>query len=152
MIKTKAKVIRTDADLAYVEVEKKSACGGCEAKTTCGVSALGKFFGNKNSSLSFKKDNNLKTGDVVEIGLKEKDLIKGAFKTYLAPLIGFFIFALIGTFLKSRWSFASELLVVLFALAGMGLGFLFIKSRDKNPAFLLDKANSQTVKFDKEST
>jgi|GEM_PF-598209 len=151
MIKTFAKVVRAEQNIAYVEVEKRFACDGC-GETACGVSALGKFFGNKSSLLALDTPSGLKVGDTVEVGLKEKDLLHTSLKVYFVPLAIFFIFAIGGTFLKNFWSFASELSVALLAFVGMGFGFIFFKIQTtKNPVILLSKAGGQIVKFEKES-
>ncbi len=149
MIKSKAKVIYADKAQAQVVAQKKSTCGGCEDQTGCGISTLGKVFGNKTSKIDVDNQLNAKVGDEVEIGLSEKDLLKVALKSYIAPLAGFFIFAVIGTFLQNKMSFDSEWIVVLFAILGMGLGWKLFKPADvTNSVVMLKAADKQIVKMD----
>lgn len=148
MIKAKAKVIYTDKTQAFIEAEKKSTCGGCKEQSSCGISALGKVFGNKASILGVQNQLDVKAGDEIEIGLLEKDLLKTALKNYIAPLMGFFIFAVIGTFLQNKMSFDSEWVVILCSLVGMSLGWKLFKSPDNaNSVVMLKVANKQIVKM-----
>lgn len=90
MIEEQARVVEVSGDDAWVEVERKSVCGSCEAKKGCGTGALTTVLGRRNDPLRVKNSLAALPGDWVVLGLNESSLLKGAAAMYLLPLLGLF--------------------------------------------------------------
>lgn len=91
------KVIQSDKQFIWVEVQRKSACGGCKSSEGCGTGSLSKLFaGRQTSILKLPNASGLKVGDEVVLQLGKNDFLKQIFMAYGLPLLGFFIGALLG--------------------------------------------------------
>ncbi|XOB66370.1 SoxR reducing system RseC family protein [Deferribacteres bacterium DY0037] len=90
LLKHKAVVLDVDeAGTATVEVARGSACAACGEKSSCTLTD------DTNIKLKFKNSANLKTGDVVEIGIEKNSFYKSLFAVYIVPLILMLVTAVI---------------------------------------------------------
>lgn len=129
MITETAIVVLIEDNQTWVETQRKSACGQCSANKGCGTSVLSKVIGNKLSKIKAINNINAQVGDEVVIGLNEQSLLKGAFMTYMLPLLFMFIFALVGQLMSENLQLQNnELLVIVFAVVGLMLGLRQVKS------------------------
>jgi len=153
MITENATVVLIENDQTWIETQRQSACGQCSASKGCGTSVLSKVVGNKFSKMKAINNIDAKVGDEVVVGLNENSLLKGAFMTYISPLLYLFLFALAGKFVMNTMNIVdSELLVIIFAAIGFYLGMRKLKgfsmtiSNDENyQPVILKKTNSILV-------
>ena len=128
MITENAIVIEIDNNITWIETQRKSACGQCSANKGCGTSVLSKVIGNKLSKMKAINKINAQVGDNVVVGLNENSLLKGAFMTYLLPLLYLFVFSLIGQLVSAELSITnSELVIIFFSALGFYLGLIKLK-------------------------
>jgi len=128
MITEQAIVISCDKNETWIETQRKSSCGQCSANKGCGTSVLSKVLGNKFSTMKAINKIDAQVGDKVVVALNEASLLKGAFMTYMLPLLYIFAFALLGQFCASLFSLENnELLVIIFAAFGFYLGIKKLK-------------------------
>ncbi|MDA0127283.1 SoxR reducing system RseC family protein [Vibrio sp. MarTm2] len=107
--------------------EQQTSCSSCSSQKSCGTGIVSKAVGSKSLSWHMLTDKPVKEGQVVEIGLPEKQLLQSAAVVYLVPL-----FALIlGAFLANGWLApmlgAGEGLVILSAAIFTGVGIYLAK-------------------------
>lgn len=102
MIEESAIVVKTDAEYAWVQTQRKSACGQCSVNKGCGTSVFAKVLGQRFSNLRVINRINASQGDQVIIGVPESVLVKSAFMTYIQPLLLMMIFILAGQWLQQH--------------------------------------------------
>lgn len=127
MIEQKATVISRDAHQVWVEAERQSTCGQCQARKGCGTGLLAKHVGQRFSRIAVSTNENLKVGQQVIVSIPEQALLSGAFMMYLLPLLLMFAAATL-----ARMANSGELLEILAGLSGLVAGFYFVKTRLKN--------------------
>lgn len=128
MITENAIVVSIENNQTWIETQRKSACGQCSAKKGCGTSVLSKVIGNKLSKMKAINKINAHVGDEVVVGLNEQSLLKGAFMTYLLPLLYIFLFSFFGQFISELSQINnSELLVIAFAVLGFYIAMRQLK-------------------------
>jgi len=127
LLKEKAFIVGVEDGVAWVETQRKTSCGSCQARKSCGTSVLQKVLGNKRTQLKVNNPHYYSVGDEVVLGLNEGALVKGSLLLYALPLFAMFGFAFAG-FILFRFLGAefSEGYSILFSLAGLGLGFWYV--------------------------
>ncbi len=124
MIEETAKVVDLDGEYAWVETQRKSACASCAVNKGCGTATLSKVLGKKRTRVKTINQLGAKSGDLVVIGIQEQALVRGSIAVYAVPLLLLLAGGLIGDWL-GRGS-GSESLSILFGLAGLGAGFVWL--------------------------
>ncbi|SEP99762.1 sigma-E factor negative regulatory protein RseC [Ectothiorhodospira magna] len=120
MIEETARVIAVDEPgFAWVETERKTACGTCSVNKGCGTSVIAKLFGQRRTQVRVIDPVGVTLGDEVIIGLEESALVRGSLAIYILPLVCLLIGAALGQWL---WAGYGELPVVLAGLAGLAAG------------------------------
>lgn len=143
MITENAIVVSIIDDQTWIETQRKSVCGQCSASKGCGTSVLSKVVGNKLSKMKAINKVNAKVGDEVVVALNENSLLKGAFMTYLLPLIYLFLFSFLGQLISSNLQLGnSEPLIIGFAILGFYLGIRRLK---RFSASIAENENYQPV-------
>lgn len=127
MIEQKATVISRDEHQVWVEAERQSTCGQCQARKGCGTGLLAKHVGQRFSRIAIKSNDNLQLGQQVIVSIPEQALLSGAFMMYLLPLLMMFATATI-----ARMANSGELVEIVAGLSGLVAGFYFVKTRLKN--------------------
>lgn len=153
MITENAIVVSVSKTETWIETQRKSVCGQCSASKGCGTSVLSKVMGNKLSKMKAINKVDAQTGDEVVVGLNEQMLLKGAFMTYMMPLLYLFLFAFIGQVLSANLQLQNnEIVVVLFSIFGFYLGLRQLKkfsvsiSEDENyQPVILEKTDGSSV-------
>jgi len=136
MIEENAIVVEVRRDHVLVEVERRSSCDSCQAKSGCGTGVLSKVLGKKRSQVLVLRDRELKVGDQVIIGLQEKAMLKGSFAVYFVPLLLMLFFAILGVVLGRQLNVQSpDDLSVILALLGLSLGVVWLKLFSRQIAF-----------------
>jgi len=127
MIEQKATVISRDIHQVWVEAERQSTCGQCQARKGCGTGLLAKHVGQRFSRIAVKTSQDLRVGQQVMVTIPEQALLSGAVMMYLLPLLLMFITAAL-----ARIANSGELVEIIAGLSGLVAGFYFVKSRLKN--------------------
>lgn len=122
MIEEYAVVVGCSGHQATLEIERRTACGLCGQTRGCGNATWGKLLGHKDPVLVADNAVNAKVGDSVVVGIDERAVLNTTFFLYGVPLMGL----LISTVLADYW-FDNELYVLLSAIVGLGLSFLWVK-------------------------
>ena len=124
MIEETAKVIDLDGKYAWVETQRKSACASCSVNKGCGTATIAKVLGKRRTRVKTINQLGAKSGDMVVIGIQEQALVRGSIAVYAIPLLLLLAGGLIGDWLGK--GSGSENLSILFGLAGLGLGFVWL--------------------------
>lgn len=131
MIEEHARVIAIEGETAWVETHRKSTCGSCSAKNSCGSSLLERFVGQRSSRLAVSRVADIEEGDEVVLGLEEGNLLRGSFAVYMLPILLMLLMAVIAqALLAERW-LTSETSSILGGLTGLGLGLFWLKGYAK---------------------
>lgn len=87
MISTSARVVSVADGTAQVDPGMQSGCGGCQSRSSCGVSGLGKYFSSHRKTIEVKCDANIRAGDELQLSMSEGDLLKAGLLAYLLPSV-----------------------------------------------------------------
>lgn len=93
--------------------EQQTSCSSCSSQKSCGTGVVSKALGNKTLSWHLTTAQQVKVGQVVEIGFPESSLIYSAMIVYLLPLCGLILGALIGHFFLVPFFSAGERPVII---------------------------------------
>jgi sigma-E factor negative regulatory protein RseC len=119
MIETTARVVSADNGTVMVEASTQSGCGGCQSRSVCGVSGLGKYFSGNRKAIEVKCDANVRAGDELQLSMDEGDMLKAGLLAYLLPSV----LALVGAGIAARYGLG-DVGAVLGAAAGVAVGLL----------------------------
>jgi len=130
MIEQKATVISRDGNIVWVEAERQSTCGQCQARKGCGTGLLAKHVGQRFSRIAVNTEQDLRIGQAVLVSIPEQALLSGAVMMYLLPLL-----ALFGVAIVTRMLGGGELLQIVSGLIGLCAGFICVRRRvrDNSP-------------------
>jgi len=156
MIEETGTVLSTTGDYALVGTDRKTTCGGCSAKNSCGTGTIGKFIGNKFSKVEVLNTIGAKAGEQVVVGVPDKVLTTVSFRFYVVPLVLLIIFALAGEALSGKLELLStEPLSILGGLLGLTIGAIWLRSFSKKTSHdeayqpvILRRVNSVNVSSD----
>ena len=87
MIETRVRIVTMDYGIAWVEPTEQSGCGGCQAKSACGVSGLGKYFSRRQQPVPVFCKTPAKAGDELLVAVNESELLKAGLLVYLLPTV-----------------------------------------------------------------
>ena len=124
MIEQKATVISRVGNTVWVEAERQSTCGQCQARKGCGTGLLAKHVGQRFSRLAVHTTQDLQLGQQVMVSIPERALLTGAVTMYLLPLLSLFGFAML-----ARLAGLGELLQIMAGLIGLSAGFFWVKRK-----------------------
>lgn len=122
MIEEYAIIIARVDKQATLELERRTACGLCGKKRGCGNATWGKLLGHANHTFNAENLINANVGDSVIVGIDENAVLNTAFFLYVVPLLAMLIGAVL-----AEYFFDNEFYVMLSALLGLVLGFLWVK-------------------------
>ena len=86
--------------------EQKTSCGTCSSQKSCGTGIMSKALASKALHWNLKTSTEVRAGQIVEIGLPEKNLLASAALVYLVPIFCMFVGAIL-----SQWFIAPILLL-----------------------------------------
>jgi sigma-E factor negative regulatory protein RseC len=90
MLKEKGTVQKTSAQIAVVRIERTSACASCGSRDSCHIDRNREFLVEVNNALSAE------TGDIVEISMPSRSVIRASLAVYFLPVLGLLVGALSG--------------------------------------------------------
>ncbi len=132
MIEEIGTVLKVDGNYALVATARKSTCGGCAAKNSCGTGVIGKFVGNRYSSIRVLNKVGAHVGEKVILGVPEKILTTVSFRFYIVPLILLLLFSLTGEWIANELSLDStEPFSILGGLLGLMVGSYWLSRFSK---------------------
>ncbi|MBK1722369.1 SoxR reducing system RseC family protein [Thiocystis violacea] len=117
VIEETATVIAIEDGFAWVEAERRSACGQCGSADSCGTGSLSKLFRKGHTRLRIHDPVGLRAGERVRIAIQGDTLIRASLTAYMLPLTALLAAAGAATALQ-----LDEGLVALLGLAGLGAG------------------------------
>ncbi|MCE7576591.1 SoxR reducing system RseC family protein [Aliivibrio fischeri] len=125
MMTALATVLEVQEDIVVVGCQQKTSCNHCSSKNSCGTGIVSKALPGKVHHWAFHTEKKLSVGQLVEIGLPEKNLLQSAAIVYLTPLLFLLFGALLSEWFLSPMIGLGELTTivvsVLFALGGYQL-------------------------------
>ena len=122
MIEERARVIEAGEGYAWVETERRSACGSCRVNPGCGTAVLAKAMGRRRVRLRALSGIPVQAGDEVVVGIDESALIQGSLAVYMAPLLAMLAGAAVG-----EQIIGSEAASMLLGAAGLLGSFLWLR-------------------------
>lgn len=129
MIEEQGKVLAWRQGIARVRVDRRSACGACQARAACGQ-GLAQTLGRRNEhEVDAQCEQQVAVGDTVVLGVDETLLVRGAVWVYLLPLLALLGGALLGAELGSGegWSIA-------LGFSGFAVAVVFLRMRNRQLA------------------
>lgn len=105
-----------------VTCEQKTSCSQCASQKNCGTGIVSKAIGNKSHAWSLITKELVRPGQIIEIGLPEKNLIQFASLVYLLPLAALMLGALIGQTVVSPLLGGAEVWTILSSILFMAAG------------------------------
>ena len=111
-------VEKVEGDKATVRILSVSACSACKAKGACSMSEMKE----KLVEVHLRDNQDVKTGDNVNVAIRQKQGDKAVILAYAFPIIVFIGLLLLATQLK-----ASEPLAGLVAIGGVCLYFVILR-------------------------
>ncbi len=129
MLEERGQVVAVEPGAVLVEVQRRSACGSCQARAACGQ-GLGQMLRQGSAhQVRALTDLQLAVGDVVTLGVSEDLLLHSALLVYLLPLVALLAGAGIG-----RWFGLAEGAGIMLAMAGFVASLLFLRNYNKRNA------------------
>lgn len=124
MIEQVAQVHALDQDSIWLDTVRLSTCNSCSMKTGCGQRLMNQATDCKRSRIQLPNPTHLKlqVGDEVVLGVPQKAFIKASLLTFAMPLMVMLLAAISAQLLG-----AAEPIVVICAIAGLGLGLAFLR-------------------------
>lgn len=123
MIEEAGVVVTVEPDAVWVVTQRKTTCGSCSARITCGQGLMTSLASDKKPHLiKISTDLLLREGDQVTLGMPEELLVRSAFLVYMLPLLAMFISALGVNALN-----ASEPWIIFAAVLGFLAGALWVR-------------------------
>jgi sigma-E factor negative regulatory protein RseC len=87
MIEAVGRVVAVESGIAWVEAERKPACGHCAVNARCGTSVLAKLFASRPSRVRVEDTLGVTVGDAVIVGIREEALLYASILVYGVPLL-----------------------------------------------------------------
>ena len=87
MINERGRVIATSPGSIAVDVDRRTACSKCNAKTACGTAALDKLFRSRRNTIDIPTTKNFSVGETVIVSIPERKLVQASVMLYGLPLL-----------------------------------------------------------------
>ena len=123
MVEGIAHVVAVDGDMAWLEPEQNSSCGGCASASACGSKGIG----TKAARLEARRfqlvnDAGLRVGERVVVGIRENALLRASLVAYVIPLS-----TLLTAGALAQWAAGSDIITMFAMFAGLALGFWLMR-------------------------
>lgn len=130
MIENPARVMRVEADLAWVRSESPSSCGACAGKG-CGNSLYARLLHPREPEYPVLNPIGAEVGEAVVVGIEDGAVFHAVFSGYLIPLV----LLLLGALLGAQWGEGQS---VAGSVVGLLLAAIWLKRRrsDASPVIL----------------
>ena len=128
MIEATGIVRELDGGRALVEVQRRTACGGCASQGSCGTSVIAAWFGRRPSRLWARTAMPVRVGETVLVSLPEATLLQASLLMYLLPVLGLVGGAALGSLLAGPGA-GSDLPGIAGGVLGLLAGLAASRSR-----------------------
>lgn len=128
MMTALATVLDVQDDIVVVGCQQKTSCNHCTSQDSCGTGIVSKVLPGKVHHWAFHTDKKLTIGQMVEIGLPEKNLLQSAAIVYLVPLFFLLFGALISEWLISPLIGIGEVTTIVIAGLSSWGGYFIAKT------------------------
>ncbi|MGF1763115.1 SoxR reducing system RseC family protein [Aliivibrio kagoshimensis] len=127
MMSALATVIDIENDRVTVGCKQQTSCGNCASKQSCGTGIVSGVIPGKEHQWTFTTQQSLTIGQLVEIGLPEKNLLQSAIIVYIIPLLFLLLGALFAQTILEPILRLGEPFVIAVAIVFTGVGFKLAK-------------------------
>lgn len=130
MIENPARVMRVEADLAWVRSESPSSCGACAGKG-CGNSLYARLLHPREPEYPVLNPIGAEVGEAVVVGIEDGAVFRAVLSGYLVPLA----LLLLGALLGSHWGEGES---IVGSLIGLSCAAVWLKRRrsDTSPVII----------------
>lgn len=128
MMTALATVLDVQDNIVVVGCQQKTSCNHCASQDSCGTGIVSKVLPGKVHHWAFHTDKKLTIGQMVEIGLPEKNLLQSAAIVYLVPLFFLLFGALISEWLISPLIGIGEVTTIVIAGLSSWGGYFIAKT------------------------
>lgn len=128
MMTALATVLDVQDDIVVVGCQQKTSCNHCASQDSCGTGIVSKVLPGKVHHWAFHTDKKLTIGQMVEIGLPEKNLLQSAAIVYLVPLFFLLFGSLISEWLISPLIGIGEVTTIVIAGLSSWGGYFIAKT------------------------
>ncbi|MBN1350535.1 SoxR reducing system RseC family protein [candidate division KSB1 bacterium] len=135
-------VLRIDEEKAYVRIAKSEHCAGCNA---CDM-----FDNGRPRELIVRNSAAAQVGDLVEIDINPKSVVKASFLIFIFPIIAMILGYVLGKHLSSHLGISAEPSGIIGSVACLALSFLAIFIYDKS--FATDTPSASIIAIVKKTT
>jgi sigma-E factor negative regulatory protein RseC len=120
LVEGTARVVELDGNVAWLEPEQTTSCGGCVSSGLCGAKGIGST-ASRLELRRFPMDNDrgLRVGDRVVVGVSEQALLKASGTAYALPLV-----TMLGSGGAAQWVAGSDGITMAGMIAGLALGLV----------------------------
>lgn len=136
MLEERGFVTRVNGDLAEIEVQRRTACGTCSAKSGCGTSVLAGVLGRKSLRIWVRNSAGAAPGDAVVLGMQDENLIGLSVSTYVIPLLLLLGGGIVGASMSTTFANGTEWPAIAGAAAGLGIGLLRLRGAMRSSGIL----------------
>lgn len=143
MNETPARVVRTEGEVAWVQVEAPASCGACGGRGCGSGTVFGQLFNPRPSEYLVQNRIGAAVGEAVVVGVAEGEVLRSVFRSYILPLVLLLFGAILGMELGGEpWAIAG-------AVAGLVLGGWFLRgARGSQPMILRRGTEGFSCKHD----
>lgn len=107
--------------------EQKTSCGSCSSQKSCGTGIMSKAMAKKALRWNLMTRIEVKAGQVVEIGLPEKNLLISAALVYLVPIFFMLVGAIFSQWFMEPFFLLGESVTIVISLLCGALGIFVAK-------------------------
>ena len=122
MMRSLAQVIAVQPGEITVSCQQQTSCGSCASRDSCGTGIVSKALPGRQHQIKITTDKPAKVGDMVEIGLSERSMLRSAALVYVLPLLCLVLGAGLGQWWFVALAGGGELGVILTALGSAAAG------------------------------
>lgn len=134
MIEARVRVVSAGNGIAWVEPTEQSGCGGCQARSACGVGGLSKVLRIGRAPIPVDCGET-HPGEELVVSLDEADLLKASLLAYLLPAL----LAIVGAALLADYGDLASVIAMLVGALG---GLLIARLISRTPRMSARRASS----------
>lgn len=137
MSETLARVVRTEGDTAWVEVQAPSSCGACGGRGCGSTTVFGQLFHGREPAYPVNNAIAAAVGDTVVVAVEDGMLLRSALRAYGLPLLLLLLGAVVGM------AAGGELWAIAGAAAGLVLGALQMRRAGASRPYIVRQGDAE---------
>lgn len=120
MVEGIAYVVAVEGNMAWLEPDQGSSCGGCASAAACSSKSIGSVASRLEARrFQLVNDVGLRVGERVVVGIRENALLRASLTAYAIPLV-----TLLGAGALAQWAVGSDTVTMAAMLAGLVVGLM----------------------------